>query len=744
MFNSMASPVFRTIEPTDTRKADECVLLIESEANDAARILDELGSVTERKFRVEWVTNLCSGLARLRSSGVGAVVLNLILSDSQGLETFSEIFKAAPLVPILIVSDSAGEELAMRAVHRGARDYLRKDQADGHRLRRAVWTLLDRRAAAAVLLENAVVNATLDSVGEAVLRADLQGKILYLNGVAEKMTGWGREEALGRPVSEVVRIIEGGGDARGGQAGDAALGNDEAVKPKSTGTNCVLVRRDGSECFIENKVTPIHDLEGTETGSVVAFFDVSAARATSREMSHLAQHDFLTGLPNRMLFNDRLGQAISLAERQSKQLAVLFVDLDHFKQINDSLGHAVGDKLLQSVAGRLLACVRRTDTVSRLGGDEFLILLSQVEHAEDAALSARKVLRALAAPHIIDGKSINTSVSVGVSAYPNDGHDGEGLISKADTAMYEAKLHGRNKYRFFQRHMHARLAERQSLEADLRYALGQNEFLLHYQPQYNLQTGQITGAEALLRWKHPHRGLVSPAEFVPVAEECGLIVSIGRWVLLEACKQCRAWNDAGLGVVPVAVNVSAAEFGDKDFLSGVRAVLIATGVEPENLELELTESVLMHDAESAVNTMMALKAMGVRLAIDDFGTGYSSFTYLRRFPSDALKLHQSFVQEITSNPQDALIVSAMINIGTSLKQRVIAEGVETQAQLNFLQLHGCGEGQGYYFSRPVPPEESMRLFTRDIMECFVNRAWSPGLQLQERRPAMLAGARLGP
>jgi diguanylate cyclase (GGDEF)-like protein len=438
------------------------------------------------------------------------------------------------------------------------------------------------------------------------------------------------------------------------------------------------------------------------------------------EMSHLAQHDVLTDLPNRVLFNDRLMQAICLAERQAKQLAVMFVDLDHFKKINDSLGHSVGDKLLQSIAGRLLACVRRADTVCRLGGDEFVILLSQVEHEADAAFSARKILRALTGTHTIDNKSLDINVSIGVSTYPGDGRDAEGLMNKADAAMYEAKQRGRNNYQFFRRDMHARLAERQSLEADLRYALGRNEFLLHYQPKFNLQTGRITGVEALLRWQHPQRGMVYPVQFVPIAEECGLILPIGRWVLLEACKQARAWMDAGLGVVPIAVNVSATEFGAKDFLSGVRAVLIATGVQPQNLELELTESVLMKDAESAVVTLVALKAMGVQLAIDDFGTGYSSFTYLRRFPSDALKLHQSFVQEITADPEDATIVSAMINIGRSLKQRVIAEGVETRAQVDFLQRHGCGEGQGYYFSRPVAPEVAANLFKSGMPEGLVH------------------------
>jgi predicted signal transduction protein with EAL and GGDEF domain len=355
-----------------------------------------------------------------------------------------------------------------------------------------------------------------------------------------------------------------------------------------------------------------------------------------------------------------------------------------------------------------------------MGGDEFVVLLSQVENGEDAAVSARKILRALALPHIIDNKSLDVNVSIGVSTYPSDGPDAESLMNKADTAMYEAKQHGRNNYQFFRRDMHARLADRQLLERDLRFALGRNEFLLHYQPKFNLQAGGITGVEALIRWEHPQRGMVSPGQFVPIAEECGLILAIGRWVLLEACRQGRAWSDAGLGVVPIAVNVSASEFGDKDFLSGVRAVLIATGVEPQNLELELTESVLMRDAESTVRTLAALKAMGVQLAIDDFGTGYSSFTYLRRFPVDALKLHQSFVQEITDDPRDATIVDAMINIGRSLKRRVIAEGVETRAQLKFLQRHGCAEGQGYYFSRPVVAGQVGKLLESGIREGVFN------------------------
>lgn len=702
------------------KESDECVLLVEAQPDDATRILDELALAPDERFHVEWVTELSRGIERLRKGGVGAVMLDLALPDSQGIATFDKIFKAAPRVPILILSGTDAEETARLAVTRGAQDYLIKSQADGYRLRRAVSTLMDRRAAEAILLEAEVANATLDSLEQAVLRTDVRGNVLYLNRMAEAMTGWPRKEALGRPVADVLRIIDGITDPEVRDVVEIVMREDKSASVATHRINCTLVRRDGIEFGIENRVTPLHGMNGDVTGAIVAFHDVSAARARSLEMSHMAQHDSLTRLPNRILFNDRLSQAISLAARQGTELALMFVDLDHFKKINDSLGHAVGDKLLQSVADRLVSSVRRSDTVCRFGGDEFVVLLSQVEHAEDAAFSARKILRALAASHIVDGKTLDIQVSIGVSTYPSDGPEAETLMVRADTAMYEAKQHGRNTYKFFRQEMDARVEERQVLEGDLRTALGRSEFLLHYQPKINLQTGQITGMEALIRWLHPQRGMISPGQFVPIVEECGLIFSIGRWVLLEACRQARAWRDAGLGVVPVAVNVSAAEFGAKDFLSGVRAALISTGLEPSNLELELTESVLMQDAESAVSTLGKLKAMGVQVAIDDFGTGYSSFTYLRRFPVDALKLDQSFVKEITKDLGDAAIVGAIINIGKSLNQRVIAEGVETRGQLKFLQSHGCGEGQGYYFSHPVPAEQAAKLLRTGIQEAVVH------------------------
>jgi len=442
---------------------------------------------------------------------------------------------------------------------------------------------------------------------------------------------------------------------------------------------------------------------------VMVFRDVSEARAMRLKMTHLAQHDFLTDLPNRLLLNDRITQAISLSRRHTKPLAVLFMDLDGFKHINDSQGHEIGDKLLQSVAQLVLGCVRTSDTVSRHGGDEFVILLSEVAEAGDAAFIAEKILAALAMPHVISERNVHLSASVGISIYPQDGHDADTLIKNADTAMYQAKEKGSNNYHFFKQNMNVRDVERQFLESSLGRALERQEFLLHYQPEVDLETGTITGAEALIRWMDPDRGLIPPAQFVPFAEDCGLIVPIGRWVLREACRQTRAWMDAGLRPIPVAVNISAVELRAKNFLEGVRSILKDTRLEPRYLELELTKSVLMQDDEFTISVLQALKAMGVQLAVDDFGTGNSSLSHLRRFPIDTLKIDQSFVHEISASADDAAFLGAMMSVGKTLKKRVVAEGVEEREQLAFLQSERCNEGQGYYFSPPVDAEHFAQL-----------------------------------
>ena len=576
--------------------------------------------------------------------------------------------------------------------------------------------LVLRASEMALFEEKERAQVTLNSIGDAVLSTDLAGNLTYLNLVAEAMTGWSRQEASGRPLAEVFNIIDGETRQVAENPAQRAIRQNRVVGLES---NCILVRRDGFESAIEDSSAPIHDREGRVTGAVIVFHDVSAARAMAFKMEHLAQHDFLTGLPNRMLLTERLSRAIGLASRRGKQVALLYLDLDTFKHVNDSLGHAIGDQVLQSVAERLLANVRDTDTVSRQGGDEFVVLLTEIEKPQDAALIAEKLLAAFAVPQLISGRELHVSMSIGISIFPDDGTDAEALMQNADTAMYHAKSGGRQNYQFFRSIMNHNAVQRQLVESSLRRALKQGEFFLHYQPQIAFSSGEMTGAEALIRWQDPEFGLVSPAQFVPVAEECGLIVPLGRWVLREACRQVKSWLDSGLPAVLVAVNISAIEFGQKDFLREVTWILKETGLDPKYLELELTEGILMQNVGASSQVLNDLKAMGVKLALDDFGTGYSSLSYLKRFPIDTLKIDQSFVRDIAIDADDATIVSAIIGMGKSLNQRVIAEGVETRDQLCFLQKQQCIEGQGFLFSHPLPAEDFARLLVqgKNLLPC---------------------------
>jgi diguanylate cyclase (GGDEF)-like protein/PAS domain S-box-containing protein len=559
--------------------------------------------------------------------------------------------------------------------------------------------------------ENAQIR--LNSIGDAVICTDISETINYLNSVAEKMTGWTLEEAAGHPISEVLRIkCATTGEFISNPIEDA-IGQDKTLLLPSS---AIFIRRDEIQIPVEGSIAPIRSGESHAAGAIIVVRDVSTARAMSYQMIHLAEHDSLTGLPNRLLLNDRVGQAIALATRHKKQIALLFLDLDGFKHVNDSLGHSIGDKLLQATGKRLVDCVRAADTVSRQGGDEFVILLSEVEHPEDVASTARRMLKVVAEPQSIDLHDLHITTSIGLSVYPDDGLDAETLIKNADTAMYQAKENGRQSYQFFKPAMNTRAVERQSIEESLRRALERQEFALHYQPKINLRTGEIVGAEALIRWTHPTRGAVSPGLFIPVAEDCGLILPISQWVLREACKQTRSWADAGLPAVTIAVNVSAMEFRQESFLEDIFVALKETGLDPSSLELEITEGILMKRAESAASVLQALRAAGVRIAIDDFGTGYSSLSYLRKFPIDALKIDQSFVRQITMNTDDATIVSAIISMGQSMKLRVIAEGVETQKELEFLKAHQCDECQGYFFSRPVLPGQFAKLLETGISQ----------------------------
>ena len=474
------------------------------------------------------------------------------------------------------------------------------------------------------------------------------------------------------------------------EQGSAKLGYEE-----------IQDRADRGRVWLRTSKLPLWDREGKVIGVIGTYEDITARKLAEERVQYLAYYDALTGLPNRTLLQDRLAKALAGARRRKDKVAILFLDLDRFKDINDSLGHSVADLLLQEVAERLKTWAREQDTVARVGGDEFLIVLTGLKDVADAAVATERIVNLMTAEFVVQGHSLSIGCSVGISIFPEHGADGETLIKNADAAMYSAKDNGRNNFRFFTADMNAQVVERLTLENSLRLALDKKELFLVYQPQMDIATGRITGLEALLRWQHPDLGLVPPDKFIRIAENSGLIVPIGEWVVRTACRQARKWQDEGLPAVSVAVNVSAIQFRQDGFCELIRRVLHETGLAPQYLELELTESLLLANANLMLSVVQELKAIGVTLAIDDFGTGYSSFSYLRQFRVSKLKIDRVFIRDVAVNPDDAAIASAIISMAKSLHLKVIAEGVEDEAQMSFLRAHQCDEIQGYYFSKPL-------------------------------------------
>lgn len=469
------------------------------------------------------------------------------------------------------------------------------------------------------------------------------------------------------------------------------------------------IRKDGVIIWVNLTVSLVRDPSGAPKYYIAVTEDITRRKETEAQLLHLANHDSLTGLANRTLLHDRLAQVIAMASRSGHSVAVLLLDLDRFKNVNDSLGHNIGDQFIREVADRLRDCACAGDTVARTGGDEFVLVLGEIDRAESAVVVARKALEVISRPLVVGGQELKLSGSIGISIYPRDGLDSHSLLKNADTAMYRAKDAGKNTFQFYAAEMNAHAFASLTLENNLRYALERTEFLLHYQPQVDAFSGEIIGFEALLRWQSHNDGLIPPSRFLQLAEETSLILPIGEWVLRTACSQARAWVEMGGAPLRMAVNLSALQFKQQDVAGMVARVLRETGCKPGCLELEITESMIMSDVGKAIQTMHALKAMGMSLSIDDFGTGYSSLNYLKRFPIDTLKIDQSFIRDITTDPDDELIAAAVIALAHNMRLKVIAEGVETEEQLAFLRHHGCDLVQGYYFSKPVPAQEVARL-----------------------------------
>jgi diguanylate cyclase (GGDEF)-like protein/PAS domain S-box-containing protein len=560
-----------------------------------------------------------------------------------------------------------------------------------------IGTGIDVTEARAAEEELRLAARVFEHAGEAIMVTDADNRIIKINPAFTHITGYPPGEVLGQTPA---KFRSGHHDAAFYQAMWQSLVETGAWEGEIWDR-----RRDGGIYPKWLTINAIRDSGGAARHYVALFTDISERKRSEERIRHLAEHDALTGLPNRALLQDRLVQTLARAERVHGRLALLYIDLDRFKLINDSLGHPVGDALLQEVAHRLLAMVRVSDTVSRLGGDEFLVLLAEIEGAEDAARVAQKMLDVLALPCLVGGHELRITPSIGISLYPDDSTDMDVLIKNADIAMYQAKDSGRNTYQFHTGDLNTRAAERLELELGLRRALERGELLLHYQPQYELASGRLVGLEALLRWQHPKLGLIPPGRFIPIAEDSGLIVPIGEGVLHEACRQSLAWQAAGLPAVPIAINLSAVQFRKAGLETLLRDVLTATRLPPHLLELELTESIVMNQAEETVAILGRLHELGVQLSIDDFGTGYSSLAYLKRFPVQKLKVDQSFVRDVVHDANDAAIVRGIVSLAHGLGLRVIAEGVETRGQLDFLRGLGCEEAQGYWFSRPLPPAE---------------------------------------
>jgi diguanylate cyclase (GGDEF)-like protein len=707
------------------RREKSLVLVVD---DDTAMRMLERASLEQAGFAVEEAENGVEALAAIPRLRPDAVLLDVMMPGMDGFETCRELRKlpGCDLTPVLMVTGLDDTESIDQAYQTGATHFITKP---------INWGLLGHYVRYLLRAGNAFENlrkserkneALLNALPDLMLRLDRAGVVLEFKGTRSEARSRSLGRFVGKPIQEML-------------PGDIALQSMNAME-RAFLTNEAQVFEyqlfvKDSKYFYEARV-----VVSGEDEILAIIRDITERKRAEEQILHLAYFDTLTGLANRILFKDRLTQSIERARRDGKMVAVLFLDLDRFKFINDTLGHDTGDILLKEVAGRIGNCLRKSDAIgrpcvgdsstvlSRLGGDEFSVLLCDIESAEDAARIVKRLIEEVSKNFALEQHEIFVTASAGVALYPHDGEDAESLLKNADTAMYNAKEQGRNNAQFYTQSMNAKAYERLAMETNLRKALERQEFVLFYQPQVDLATGAVTGVEALIRWHHPELGMVSPAEFIPMAEETGLIVPIGDWVLRTACLQAVTWRAMGVFPIRVAVNLSAHQLRKKDLVRTVSEILEETHCDPRLLELEVTESAVMHNADSAISIMNSFKKMGMRIAIDDFGTGYSSLGHLRSFPVDILKIDRSFVKDISTSTDDAAITSAIIAMAGQLNLKTIAEGVETEEQLAFLRDHRCHEIQGYFVSPPVSADAVLPF----LMSYNINRGLGEGLHNESR------------
>ncbi|ACD94429.1 EAL domain-containing response regulator [Trichlorobacter lovleyi] len=674
------------------------------------------GTLREDGYQCHTVSTGAAALIWLASHPVNLLLLDYTLVDMTGEAFIAAMAEQGSQVPFVVVTGRDDSNLAVQMIKQGASDFVVKDTALLDRLPVVVSRTLQEAATMQRLChaEQALRQSELRLArAQRIARIgswewDLQSNGLYFSPELFSILGYDGTAPPDVSLEWFYRQINPSDTCFVRKALSAAIESGRNLNQTFRIVTC-----SGEEIVVASQAELEYDSDGRPELLVGTLLDVTDRTRAEQEIHHLANYDTLTGLPNRNLLHDRLQQAIVQAARVQGSVGVLFLDLDRFKGVNELLGHRAGDQLLRTVAERLRVCVRESDTLARAGGDEFVIILSVVSDEDGISSAASKILAIISEPFVIEERELYLTASIGVAVYPTDGADVQSLLKHADLAMYQAKDMDRNNFQFFSSDLNVKVMERMVLESSLRRALERDEFQLLYQPQVDVITGSVVGFEALLRWHHPDLGTISPEKFIPLAEETGLILSIGEWVLRTACRQAKIWQDAGLRPVRMAVNLSGRQFRMKlDEI--VAAILLETGFDPRWLELELTESILMRNASDNIELLQALTAMGCSLSIDDFGTGYSSLAYLKHFPLERLKIDRSFVRDVTTNPDDRAIAKIIIDMAHTLKMEVTAEGVEEREQLELLKRYGCREMQGFFFSRPVPAASAEKLLRKGI------------------------------
>jgi diguanylate cyclase (GGDEF)-like protein/PAS domain S-box-containing protein len=682
-------------------------------ADDDMQIREVLHELLSEDYECAEVNSGEEALAVLQKESFNLVLSDIMMGGITGLEMVPQVLARAPDTVVIMISGEQNIESAIQALRVGAFDYITKPfdlrhveaavkrALEHHELRRSkryyenFLEEMVKQRTTELNKVNQTLRVLIEASPLAIYVLDPKANVSLWNPAAERMFGWREEEALNLPLAIVPEERREAFQSRFSEALQGKhVANYETSRQK----------KDGALFDVNVWTATLLDHDGEISGIMTIVEDITERKQAAERIQYLAYHDTLTGLPNRVLFEEHLTEAIAQASPALRPLAVMFLSLDRFKKFNDTLGHIIGDQLLRSVAGRLSTTLGQGDTIACFTSDEFAFLLTQIRNEEDAAEVARSLHSILEAPFEIEEQELYVTASIGIGLYPHDGTDAQSLLKNAGAALYRAKQQGGNNYQFYTPDMNERALKRLALENQLRWALERKEFRVYYQPQVNIGTGQIVGMEALVRWQHPEMGLVSPAEFIPLAEDTGLIAPIGEWVLRSACAQTKSWRDCGFTSLRVSVNLSPRQFQQPDLLLMIERQLKETGLDPAHLELEVTESSVMKNAESAINTLHELKAMGIKISIDDFGSGYSSLSYLKHLPIDVLKIDQSFVRDMTTDPKDAAIVMAIIQLAHSLQLKVNAEGVETEEQLRFLRLLRCDEMQGYLFCRPLAVE----------------------------------------